>query len=107
MAYPVACCFVSIFARSPSHEFLANILNAVEMDCRVKRKVVVNDKLVRVNCMKLRLGWERRTDLYIVSVVQIQLWAGELPISQNDVSGLAVRRSGFPCKIDLEEDVSR
>ena len=58
MAYPIACYSISISARGASHEFLANILNAMEMDCRVKGKVVVNDKLVTVNLMKLRLGLE-------------------------------------------------
>ena len=78
----------------------------MKMDGRVKWKIVVNDKLVTVNLVKSRLGLEWKTNLYIVSVVQIQLWAWELPINQNDISGLAVRCSGFPCKIDLEEDVS-
>ena len=51
MAYLVACGLVSISAHRPSHEFLANILNAMEMDGRVIRKIVVNDKLVTVNFM--------------------------------------------------------
>lgn len=46
------------------------------------------------------------TDLYIVSIVQIQLWAWELPIAENDVSRLAVWCSNLPCKIDFKENVS-
>ena len=56
MAYLIACCFVSISVYSPSHDSFANILNAMKMDGRVKRKIVVNDKLVTVSFMKLRLG---------------------------------------------------
>ena len=54
MAYLVACSFVSISAHRPSHEFLANILNAMEMHGRVKRKIVVNDKLVIISFRQFR-----------------------------------------------------
>ena len=56
MAYLVACGSVSISAHGPSHDFLANILNAMKMDGRVKRKIIMNDKLVTVNFMRLWLG---------------------------------------------------
>ena len=56
MAYLFACCLISVPAHGSSHELLANILNAMKMDGRVKRKIVVNDKLVTVKIMKLRLG---------------------------------------------------
>ena len=76
----------------------------MEVDGRVKRKVVVDNKLETVSSVKSTL--HQATDLYIVPIVQVQLWAWELPIGQNDVSRLAVRCSNFPRKIDLEENVS-
>ena len=58
MAYLVAWGFVSVSAGGTSHGSFANILNAMKMDGRVKWKIVVNDKLVTVNLVKLRLGLE-------------------------------------------------
>ena len=52
------CLFFCQYLCKPSHKFLANILNSMKMDCRVERKIVVNDKLVTVNSMKLRLELE-------------------------------------------------
>lgn len=46
------------------------------------------------------------TDLYIISIIHVQLWPWELAIAQNDISRLAIRCPEFPCKIDLKEHVS-
>ena len=88
----------------PIFQSLDNVLNAMEMDGRVKRKVVVNNKLGTVS--SIRVWLERRTYLYIVSIVHIQLWPWELPIAQNDISVLPIRCSNLPSEIDLEENVS-
>ena len=76
----------------------------MEMDGRIKGKVVVNDKLGRVSSIKF---WsDSMTNLYIVSIIHIQLWAWELPIAQNDISRLAIRGSDLPSKSDLKENMS-
>ena len=76
----------------------------MEMNGRVEGKVVVNNKLGIVSTVTLLL--ESATNLYIVSIVHIQLWPWKLSIAQNDISGLAIRCSDFPGKIDFKENVS-
>ena len=97
----VSVCLVYCQRHRPGLESAANILNAMEMDSRIKGKVVVNDKLERFSSMKLWL--KCLTDLYIVSIVQVQLGPWELPIAKNDISRLAIRCSDFPRKIYLKE----
>ena len=56
MVYLFAWCLVSVavpgFPIFQSHD---NLLNAMEMDGRVKRKVVVNNKLGTVSSIRVRL----------------------------------------------------
>ena len=75
----------------------------MEMDGRIKGKVVVNDKLGSVSSTPS--GFEQGTDLYIVSIMQIQRRPRKLPVTQYNISRLAIRCSNFPGKIDFKENV--
>lgn len=52
MAYLFAYHFVSMHVRICLTGCLANVLNAMEMDGRVKGKVIVNDELMTVSSVK-------------------------------------------------------